>query len=410
MNLLEEAEALYARVRDMDWQERRDAIKAVPEVIAEAYYNYRKERMYDPGNAQPNPKEVLSPSGKYKLVVTSFTSGPGTWNVTEGKVFKVDSDTPITSIRRNYSAFPYCFVEGHANGHDYLVGGSDYQGQTVIELDTGKRRELLPEEAKEGNGFCWGSYSYNVETQLLVVDGCYWACPYEFRFYDFSDPMNGWPLLEYLPADEEDGEAYVESDHKDPTFEEDGTIITYQTKYGEPSDEDQSDDEDEDENGNVVKRRQRVVATRTWKRDGLKLKEVSFWVDAEEQAERDRRAASHLKWEEDLKNYKATDPLYLKMKELSAQEPFKPADYMSVGQTHDKWCPDFKESEQRMCLTIHSAGTFRIEMEIAAKTGPVKLVMSNSKEKSVERFFMEHSVASVEQAFAVAREFLAGDP
>jgi hypothetical protein len=406
MSLLEQAKDLYVRLRDMDWQGRRDALKEVPEAIAEAYHAYRKDRMYDPENAQPNPKEFLSPSGKYKLVVTSFTSGPNTWNVTEGKVFTVDSDTPIASIRRNYSAFPYCFVERHANGHDYLIGGEDYQGQTVIELDTGKKRGLLPEEAKQGHGFCWSSYTYNAKAKVLFVDGCYWAAPYEFRFYDFSDPMNGWPLLEYVPADEEDGEAYVESDGKDPTFEEDGTIITYQTKFGKPGDDD--DDEEEDAEGN--KRERKVVATRTWKREGLKLKEIAFWVDPEEQAERDRRAEANRKWEEDLANYKKTDPLYLKLLELVAQEPFKPADWMSVGQTGAHWCPDFHAVEQRMCRTIHSAGTFRIELEIAAKTGPVKLIMSNSKVKCVERFFMEHSVESVEKAFAAAREFLAGDP
>lgn len=409
MSLLDKAKALYARLQGMDWQERRDALKEVPEAVAEAYHAYRKDRMYDPGNAQPNPREYLSPSGKYKLVVTSFTSGPGTWNVTEGKIFKVDSDTPITSIRRNYSAFPYLFIEGHANGHDYLIGGEDYQGQTVIELDTGKRRELLPEEAKQGHGFCWASYTYNAEAKLVTVDGCYWAAPYEFRFYDFSDPMNGWPLLEYVPADEEDGQGYVDADNKTPTFEADGTIITYETKYGLPTDENQYDDEDEDDNGNTVKRPQRVVATRTWKREGLKLKEVAFWVEPEEQKRRDAQAEANRRYNEFWETYKKTDPLYLKMKELSAQGPFKPADYMSQGVTHKGWCPDFEANEYRACLDIHHEGKVRVTMEIAVKTGPVKLIMNAGQDKSTTLFYL-HSVEGVVSAFEAAREFLAGDP
>jgi hypothetical protein len=409
MSLWEKTVALYERLKGASWEERKAALAEVPENLQKAYHEYRKDRMYDPENAQGS-EEHLSPSGRYKLVVTSFTSGPGTWDVTEGVVFRIDSDEPIASIRRNYRAFPFLFVEGHADGHDYLIGGEDYQGQTIIQLTTGAKRGLLPEEAKQGHGFCWSSYQYNAATKLLFVDGCYWACPYEFRFYDFSDPMNGWPLLEYVPMDEENGDAYVESDHKDPTFEADGTIVTYETRYGTPSDENQYDDEDEDENGNTVKRPQRVVATRTWRREGMQLKEVAYWIDPEEKKRREEAEKRRREWEEWLTNFKANDPLYTRLKELVAQGPFKPSDYTSTGWTHVNWCPDFKESENRICWDIHHAGTFKVTVEIAMKTGPVKLIMYNSKEKGVERFFMEHSVASVEQAIAAAREFLAGDP
>ena len=140
-------------------------------------------------------QEILSPSGRYKLIVSSIETKPGCWNYTLGKVFAVGSDTPIAEIRRNYSSFPRTWVEGHANGHDYLVGGEDYQGQTVIELDTGKRRDFLPPEAAQGHGFCWAGAVYDVASKLLIIEGCFWACPYEFRFYDFSDPMSGWPQL-----------------------------------------------------------------------------------------------------------------------------------------------------------------------------------------------------------------------
>lgn len=357
---------------------------------------------FTPENADTSRrKEHLSPSGKYKLVVTPYSTKPGAWNYTQGLVYEVGSDEPIAEIQRNYSSFPFLFVENHPNGHSYLVGGSDYQGQTVLELDTGEKRGLLPEEAKQGHGFCWSSYAYNEATKLLVVHGCYWACPYETRFYDFSDPMNGWPLLELVPQDEENGEGYLDDDDKEPTFEPDGTIVWYQSK-------DLEDDEREDDE--EPKKGLRVVATRTFKREGLKLIEIASWVSEEEQKIRKDREEGLKAWEAWLTDYKANDPLYVRMRELVAQEPFKPADYMSSGTTHDGWCPDFKVHETRICRDIHHAGTFKVSLEIAAKTGPVKLIMSNSKEKSVERFFMEHSVASIEQAFVVAREFLAGDP
>lgn len=404
MNLLEQAKELYERLKGTSREESKTVLESVSEALQAAYRAFRKDRMYDPENAQGS-KEHLSPSGKYKLVVTSFTSGPGTWNVTEGKVFRIDSDQPIASIRRNYSSFPYLFIEQHANGHDYLIGGSNYQGQTVIELDTGIKRELFPEEAKQGHGFCWASYIYHVETQLLLVDGCFWACPYEYRFYDFSDPMNkGWPLLEIVPQDEEDGEAYLDADRQAPTFEPDGTIVWYQTKYGKPGDED--DYEPEDDDGNP--REQRIVATRTFKREGLKLIEIAEWVAEDEQKHRAEQAEGRRKWDEWCNTYKTTDPLYLRVRELSKEAPFKPSQYFGSGVTHDSWCPDFKVQETRVCQDVLENDTHRIAIEIAAKTGPVKLVLTDLKaHKSENLFFMDHTVESVDKAFAAARDYLA---
>lgn len=405
MSLLEQTKALYNELKDLGREARTAALKALPVALTEAYSAYSKDRMYDPENANGST-EHLSPSGRYKLVVTNFTTGPGTWNVTEGKVFRVDSDTPIASIRRNYSAFPYLFIEQHANGHDYLIGGENYQGQTIIELDTGVKRGLLPEEAKQGHGFCWGGYTYDPTTQLLLVDGCFWACPYEYRFYDFSDPVNkGWPQLELVPQDEETGDGCLDADRKKPTFEQDGTIVWYQTKYGKPGDED--DYEDEDDDGN--KREQRIVATRTFKREGLKLTEISFWVSDAEQEYRTQQAEACRKYEEWHDNYKKTDPLYLRVKELTKEVPFKPLSHYSHGVTHDTWCPDFKERETRVCLDILESKTHRVSIEIAAKTGPVKLILVDRKaDQSKEQFFMEHSVESVDKAFAAARAYLGG--
>lgn len=35
-----------------------------------------------------------------------------------------------------------------------------------------------------------GEIIYFQQKKLIVIDGCYWACPYELVFYDFSNPMN----------------------------------------------------------------------------------------------------------------------------------------------------------------------------------------------------------------------------
>jgi hypothetical protein len=136
--------------------------------------------------------ELTSPSGKYRLEIESKSTKPGCWDCTTGRVYA--GDKLIIQVDRNYSSFPFMWMENHANGHSYLICGADYQGQTFIELDTGKRRDHLPEEAKDGHGFCWGSYRL-LDDKTLLVDGCYWAWPYELKFFDVSDPMAGWPEI-----------------------------------------------------------------------------------------------------------------------------------------------------------------------------------------------------------------------
>lgn len=130
--------------------------------------------------------EATNPSGRYRLVISVHHTKPGWCNNSKGLVY--EGDRLIATVCRNYDAFPFLFVEAHPNGHDYLVCGEDYQGQTVVELDTGKRVDY-------GGHFCWASYTASPSKRTLAVWGCFWAAPYEVRFVDFDDPMTALPVL-----------------------------------------------------------------------------------------------------------------------------------------------------------------------------------------------------------------------
>src|SRR5208337_3536652 len=96
-----------------------------------------KPNYFIPENEDINSREEsLSPSGKYKLIISRFKTKSGGWNYSQGKLFLTSTNEEIATIKRNYSSFPYLWIENHKNGHDYFVGGEDYQGQTVVELDT----------------------------------------------------------------------------------------------------------------------------------------------------------------------------------------------------------------------------------------------------------------------------------
>lgn len=158
-----------------DWYiERRRAIEAV---FAEAR------------PITDSAKTVRSPRGRYSLEIVRHSTGKGTGAYSKGTVRLADSNEVIAEINRNYGAFPHSWSEDHPSGHDYLVAGEDYQGQTIIELDTGKRLDFVPDAAEQGFGFCWAAHYPTNDGRFLFVDGCIWAAPYELVLYDFSNPM-----------------------------------------------------------------------------------------------------------------------------------------------------------------------------------------------------------------------------
>lgn len=334
-------------------------------------------------------KEFLSPSGKYKLEFVPIATKGGCWSYTQGKVFRVGSEEPIGVIQRNYSSFPYLFIEDHPSGHDFFLGGEDYQGQSVIDLTTGERRDFLPEDAKEGCGFCAAAFLFDAKSQTMTIHGCIWACPFEFRFYDFSNPMQGWPELTL-----EGG--WFDSDARDPTFNDDGTIVTYQSES--PTEEEEAATEEDIDRSTLP-----IAASKTVRREGDKLVLVSEYVSEKEVKIRAERAEANRLYEEKLAKFRAEDPLYLKYSELHKDPVWSEYRGDWVGVTHDAWCPDFKERERRMGRDIYDQDGLRISLEWGTVTGPIKV--QTFGDKAYTRFY-PHSVEAMEEAFAFARSLL----
>jgi hypothetical protein len=327
-------------------------------------------------------------------------------------VTKADG-SPISIVKRNYSSFCYEWVEDHPNGHDYLVTGEDYQGQTVIELDTVQRRDYLPPEASKGHGFCWVDFKYNREHQLMLVNGCIWACPYEYRFYDFSNPMGGWPQLGEDTCFDAEGIA--------PTITSDGTITTYETVQKGRLDGVEYVSEDYDETPVVV-------ATHTLKREGLSLVEVSSWIDDAEVIRRAEGEARQKEYDRKWEEYKATDPLFLRVIERQDHPPFKHIGYsLSTGVCFEGWHPTQKIADARVCKRMldkprdenghQIALGWTVDLEWGRNHGPVKLQMFrdgkyfdiDKHEKTDARDtakFFEHSVQGIDQALDLASSII----
>lgn len=313
-----------------------------------------------------------------------------------GGVFKLGSDEPIAIIQRNYGSFPFSWVEEHANGHDYLIGGEDYQGQTVVELDTGERLDSVPFEELFGHGFCWVEHRYDPQHQMLIVAGCHWACPYEFRFHDFSDPMKGWPEIQ---AEASGDRIMIDCDSRWPEIREDGTIQTFQDPW---------DDHDEDDPEDM---KRDPAAIMTFKREGLKLTLLEEWVADEEKDRRQKAEESRQRYEQWLKDFRASDPLYTTAKRLWEGPGFAPESHMGVGVTHKNWCPHFDKEERRITKRIIKKAEiddpgWTVDLEWGAETGPIKLILYKDG-KTFDTKWFDHSVAEMEKAFGIARELTA---
>lgn len=396
MTILEAVKSLLEKVKAGGWADgAREAYNALTPDQKGEFNRLDTLRYFAPENAQVQyRKEELSPSGKYKLVTTPFSTKAGSWNYTQGLVFEIGNDQPIAEVRRNYSSFPFLFIEDHPLGA-FLVCGEDYQGQTVIELDTGKRRDHLSKGTEDGAGFCWSVYEFDRATQMLLVEGCHWACPYEYRFYDFSDPMTGWPEIE--------AQVGIFPDMKAPEFGADGIIKCF-TTYSEA-------DEDSDEPTPVEQRE--VASILTFKREGLKLVQLDEWVSDLEARRRAAREEARKRYDEKMKAFRSGDPLYLAFTELVKDPELSPEAHEWTGITYDGWCPTFTGRESRIGRRIvtdrriKDKAPYTFDLGWAMETGPIKVEGYKEGKHFDDRFF-PHSVEGMQAAFAYVKEMLRG--
>lgn len=366
--------------------------------------------------AEPETKfqyESQADSGKYRLRVSSYQPKPGNqWTYTLGRVdrlrvseiqegklsFQDDKWELLHEVKRNYGSFPYLWLEGHTNGHDYLICGHDYQGQTVIELDTGQRRDSMSEHADKGWGFCWSDYKCDATSKLLVVDGCIWACPWEYRFFDFSNPMEGWPELTPFKKNETGGleTMYIPQDNLWPKIEGD-TITVYESRGKTKEDNDSTD---------PAKRV--ILAQVTLQRVDNKLIFQSEWVSEEEQEKRRRNReaqAAEEKWREDFRD---NDLLYQLIKPYAMKHGS-----IGIGWIYDGWCDGYTANngrERRICVDFHRGAAQTIIIEWAADSGPIKLRHFQGGLLKEDRFWMIHNIESMAEAIKYAIELRGDDP
>ncbi|MEZ4474684.1 MAG: hypothetical protein R3F60_28635 [bacterium] len=183
---------------DADRAEVRRLRDLVPLPLRMAWFAAHRRWRCRPETEVGERATHASPSGRYVLEISTHSEAPRTWAYSRGRILR--GGEVIAEVFRNFGQFPFVWVEDHPAGHDYLICGEDYQGQTVIELDTGRRTDHLAPEAHEGFGFCWAGYQASPSRRTLAVSGCYWGAPYEVRLIDLSDPLTHLPIVKIVES------------------------------------------------------------------------------------------------------------------------------------------------------------------------------------------------------------------
>ena len=206
----------------------------------ERYKQYRKSTLkhFGSNNIREIKEVIVSPCNNYSLTIYKYQTAPNCWGFLNIIVKSLITNQVITEVKRNYSNFYYYFY------NNYLIIGEDYQGYSIINLVSQTVNIYFPDEGYKGFGFCWSNI-VGIYNNKLIVEGCYWACPYECVIYDITNieqlPLQeidrfdceGWATLEDNKLVFKDEKDYRLSDNKsfdDLTNEEIKEILDAELK------------------------------------------------------------------------------------------------------------------------------------------------------------------------------------
>jgi hypothetical protein len=118
---------------------------------------------------------------------------------------------------------------GTAGNVDYLICAEDiFGGQTIVDLTNRTMNGYSPNK----DGFIWTDFHLSPDGKTLATIGCYWACPYVIKLFDFSDPMN-LPLQEIKEINLLDNDEVILGWIDNETLQMKGVQRVYEPEYFE---------------------------------------------------------------------------------------------------------------------------------------------------------------------------------
>ena len=150
-------------------------------------------------NCPDEPERVTELENGYRVTYDYYSDTqhclPG-YAPAEGEICRFYHQNELVFTWKNtYGRSRMAKLIHHSNGNDYFVFDEDLYGYSVLDLKTLECMHYLPAESyreppeASEETFLWCDCFYNPQTDLLAVEGCYWAAPYGVIVVDFRRPM-----------------------------------------------------------------------------------------------------------------------------------------------------------------------------------------------------------------------------
>jgi hypothetical protein len=131
-----------------------------------------------------------APSGNYRMETHNYWLEGVGWDLTKVEIYDNVSGKKLFDFFGNDGQFFHEWLT--KNDREYLICAEDlFGGQTVVDLTERRMESYTTGE----DGFIWTDFHLSPDGNTLATIGCYWACPYVIKIYDFKDPLS-LPLKE----------------------------------------------------------------------------------------------------------------------------------------------------------------------------------------------------------------------
>ena len=135
---------------------------------------------------EDNEETFVSPCEKFRLETFNYWQNNKVSNcdTTKVKIFDNESEELLFDFHTNSGHFFHQWLT--KDDVDYLICAENLLGgQTVIDLTN----KILENYSTNDDGFIWTDFHLSPDGNTLATMGCYWACPYIIKIYNFETPM-----------------------------------------------------------------------------------------------------------------------------------------------------------------------------------------------------------------------------
>ncbi len=146
----------------------------------------------------------MSFENKYEMIEEKDNSEKmaiNSYNGTDIALYEKDKHKIIKIINKENNDIIYQYRQFNSspplnkfikiNDNIWWFGGTDCETKLFLNCDT---KEIFKDQT---NPFIWtGPYILSPDNKYMLMDGCFWAFPYQTKLYDISDLKNGYKEID----------------------------------------------------------------------------------------------------------------------------------------------------------------------------------------------------------------------